>query len=107
MALSGGGEGGGIFTADLYRKVRLACAEGMSQREAARHFGISRGSVHDARCKVLADDRDLIRGQAGFTGGPTEPLRSDHPEMVSKRSECVDRFNIVPEGRVLFRLGAA
>ncbi|WP_245759298.1 helix-turn-helix domain-containing protein, partial [Tranquillimonas alkanivorans] len=30
---------------DLYRKVRLACAEGMSQREAARQFGISRDSV--------------------------------------------------------------
>ena len=29
----------------LYRKVRLACAEGMSQREAARHFNISRDSV--------------------------------------------------------------
>ncbi len=45
LALSGSGEGGGIFTVDLYRKVRLACAEGMSQREAARHFGISRDSV--------------------------------------------------------------
>jgi len=30
---------------DLYRKVRLAYAEGMSQREAARHFNISRDSV--------------------------------------------------------------
>ena len=30
---------------DLYRKVRLACAEGMSQRGAARHFNISRDSV--------------------------------------------------------------
>lgn len=30
---------------DLYRKVRLACAEGMSQREAARHFNISRDTV--------------------------------------------------------------
>jgi predicted DNA-binding protein (UPF0251 family) len=30
---------------DLYRRVRLACAEGMSQREAARHFNISRDSV--------------------------------------------------------------
>jgi len=29
----------------MYRKVRLACAEGMSQREAARRFGISRDSV--------------------------------------------------------------
>ncbi len=27
---------------DLYRKVRLACSEGMSQREVARQFGISR-----------------------------------------------------------------
>ena len=30
---------------DMYRKVRLASAEGMSQREAARHFNISRDSV--------------------------------------------------------------
>ena len=30
---------------DLYRKVRLACREGMSERGAARHFGISHESV--------------------------------------------------------------
>ena len=30
---------------ELYRKVRLACADGMSQRAAARHFNISRDSV--------------------------------------------------------------
>ena len=35
---------------DLYLKVRLACGEGMSQREAARHFNISRDSVR----KMLA-----------------------------------------------------
>ena len=35
---------------DLYRKVRLACSEGMSQREAARQFGVSRDSVR----KMLA-----------------------------------------------------
>jgi hypothetical protein len=29
----------------LYRKVRLARREGMSERAAARHFGISRESV--------------------------------------------------------------
>jgi transposase len=34
----------------MYREVRLACAEGMSQREAARHFNISRDSVR----KMLA-----------------------------------------------------
>ena len=47
---SGGREGGRVFTVDLYRKVRLACSEGMSQREAARQFGISRDSVR----KMLA-----------------------------------------------------
>ena len=45
MALSDDGEGGGIHTVQLYRKVRLACREGMSERAAARHFGISRESV--------------------------------------------------------------
>ena len=30
---------------ELYRKVRLACREGMSERAAARHFGVSRESV--------------------------------------------------------------
>ena len=30
---------------ELYRKVRLACRDGMSAREAARQFGISRESV--------------------------------------------------------------
>lgn len=30
---------------EIYRKVRLACREGMSERAAARHFGISRESV--------------------------------------------------------------
>ena len=45
MALSGDGEGGGIHTVELYRKVRLACREGMSERAAAAHFGIARESV--------------------------------------------------------------
>ena len=30
---------------ELYRKVRLACRDGMSERGAARYFGISRESV--------------------------------------------------------------
>ncbi|WP_415184068.1 helix-turn-helix domain-containing protein [Phaeovulum sp.] len=41
---------------DLYRKVRLACAEGMSEREAARQFGISRESVRSW------EDQQTIRG---------------------------------------------
>ena len=35
---------------ELYRKVRLAHSEGMSQRELARHFNISRDTVR----KMLA-----------------------------------------------------
>jgi len=34
-----------IYTVELYRKVRLACADGMSKRAAAQHFNISRGTV--------------------------------------------------------------
>jgi hypothetical protein len=30
---------------ELYRKVRIACRDGMSGRAAALHFGISRESV--------------------------------------------------------------
>ena len=33
---------------ELYRKVRLACADGMSARAAARHFNISRDTVEKA-----------------------------------------------------------
>ena len=38
-------EGQGIYTVELYLKVRLACSEGMTQRAAAKHFNISRDSV--------------------------------------------------------------
>ena len=34
-----------IYSVDLYLRVRQACAEGMSQREAARVFNISRDTV--------------------------------------------------------------
>ncbi len=30
---------------ELYRKVRLACSEGMTRREAAKHFNMSRSTV--------------------------------------------------------------
>ena len=38
-------EGQGIYTVELYLRVRLAVSEGMTQRQAARHFNISRDSV--------------------------------------------------------------
>ena len=35
-----------MYTVDLYLRVRLAChVDGLSQREAARRFGISRDTV--------------------------------------------------------------
>ena len=38
-------EGLGIYTVEIYLKVRLAVSEGMTQRQAAKHFNISRDSV--------------------------------------------------------------
>lgn len=38
-------EGLGIYTVEHYLKVRLACWEGMSRHQAAKHFNISRDSV--------------------------------------------------------------
>ena len=35
----------GIYSVELYLRVRQACAEGMSQREAARLFNVSRDTV--------------------------------------------------------------
>lgn len=35
----------GIYTVELYLRVRLAVSEGMSRRQAAKHFNISRDSV--------------------------------------------------------------
>ncbi len=37
-----------IYTVELYRKVRLASADGMSKRAAAAHFNISRDMVDKA-----------------------------------------------------------
>lgn len=35
----------GIYSVELYLQVRLACAEGMSQRAAAKRFNVSRDTV--------------------------------------------------------------
>ena len=39
-----------MHTVELYRKVPLACRDGMSERAAAHHFGISRESVKKKLC---------------------------------------------------------
>ncbi len=45
-----------MHTVELYRKVRLACRDGMSERAAARHFGISRESVKKMLCFSVPPD---------------------------------------------------
>ena len=42
-----------MHTVELYRKVRLACRDGMSERAAARQFGISRESVKNESVKKM------------------------------------------------------
>ena len=39
---------------ELHRKVRLACRDGISERAAARHFGVSRQSVRKMLCAAHA-----------------------------------------------------
>ena len=34
------------------------------------------------RCRTLGNDRNLIRGQAGFHWWPNAPTRSNHPEII-------------------------
>ncbi len=60
---------------DMYRKVRLACAEGMSQREAARHFGVSRDSVR----KMLAFSVVVSRKWLKLSGGVISGCSETHP----------------------------
>jgi hypothetical protein len=43
---------------DLYLKVRLACAGGMSARAAAKHFNMSRDTV---RKMLLYSEQPVIR----------------------------------------------
>ena len=58
---------------ELYRKVRLACREGMSERAAARHFGVSRESVRKMlRFSVAPGYRRTVRVRRPKLDGFTE-----------------------------------
>ena len=52
-----------MHTVELYRKVGLACRDGMSERAAARHFGISRESVKKMLCFSVPPGRRAIGGR--------------------------------------------
>ncbi len=80
---------------DMYRKVRLACSEGMSQREAARHFNISRDSV--AKMMAFSVPPGYRRKAAvkrpkldGFTGIIDSWLEGD-PEVHRKQHHTAKR----------------
>ena len=85
---------------DMYRKVRLACAEGMSQREAARHFGVSRDSVR----KMLAFSvppgyrrtspvkRPKLDGFTGIIDGWLEGYRGVHRKQRHTAKRVFERL---------------
>ena len=82
---------------ELYRKVRLACRDGMSERAAARHFGISRESVR----KMLAFSvppgyrrtAPVLRAKLdGFTGLIDEWLRGDRKDDHRKQRHTAKRI---------------
>ena len=98
--LAGCREGGRIFTVDLYRKVRLACSEGMSQREAARQFNISRDSVRKMLAfsvppgyrRKAAVKRPKLDAFTGIVDAWLEGDREAHRKQrhTAKRKRCAD-----------------
>ena len=67
---------------ELYRKVRLARREGMSERAAALNFGISRASVKKMMCFSVPPGyqrtADIKRPKLdGFTGFVDQWLQED------------------------------
>jgi hypothetical protein len=92
---------------DMYRKVRLACAEGMSQREAARHFNISRDSVR----KMLAFSvppgyrrtapvkRPKLDGFTKIIDGWLEVDRGSRHKQRHTAKRVFDRLRDVPASR--------
>lgn len=67
----GGWEGVGIYTVELCRKVRLACADGMSMFAATTHFNIF---------------RDMLEETLAFSASPgyrgTAPIKRSHRDGV-------------------------
>ena len=82
---------------ELYRKVRLACRDGMSERAAARHFGISRQSVRKMlEFSVPPGYRRTAPVRRpkldGFTGLIDEWLRRDRDDDHRKQKHTAKRI---------------
>lgn len=79
---------------DMYWEVRVACAEGMSQRQAARHFNVSRDSVRkilgvsvppgyrrtapEKRPKLDAVQGHVLEPAVAMTGGGARGQQAAH-----------------------------
>lgn len=85
-----------MFTVDMYRKVRLACTEGMSQREAAQHFNISRDtvakmmafSVPSGYRRTAPVKRPKLDAFTGIIDGWLEGDRESIASSDTRRSGC-------------------
>ena len=82
---------------ELNRKVRLACREGMSERAAARHFGVSRESVRKMlEFSVPPGYRRTAPVRRpkldGFTGFIDEWLRRDRDDDHRKQEHTAKRI---------------
>ena len=82
---------------ELYRKVRLACRDGMSEGAAARHFGVSRESVRKMlEFSVPPGYRRTAPVRRpkldGFTGLIDERLRRDRDDDHRKRRHTAKRI---------------
>ena len=82
---------------ELYRKVRLACRDGMSARAAARHFGVSRESVRKMlEFSVPPGSRRTAPVRRpkldGFTGLIDEWLRRDRDDDHRKQKHTAKRI---------------
>ena len=82
---------------ELYRKARLACRGGMSERAAARHFGVSRESVRKIlEFSVPPGSRRTAPVRRpkldGFTGLIDEWLRRDRDDDHRKQRHTAKRI---------------
>jgi len=76
----------GIYSVELYLQVRLSCADGMSQRAAAKRFNVS---------------RDTVRKMISFSSPPgyrrqSEPQRPKLDEFVGIIDGWFERDRGVP-----------
>ena len=82
---------------ELYRKVRLACRDGMSERAAARHFGVSRESVRKMLEFAVAPGyrrtAPVRRPKLdGYSGLIEEWLRGDRKDHHRKQRHTAKRI---------------